>query len=117
MNRLTRVINWLAESGENYYYTGYGWANPIATDIPKEVKHVTKYLNVTPAYGRDYKTAKAVKADWEAGKDFVITDVFSKWDGSYVNKDDAEAGTVIMVRYNNLRSITRIVMPGNKKGG
>ncbi len=29
------------------------------------------YYELTPAYGRDYKTAKEVKAAFESGKDFV----------------------------------------------
>jgi len=27
-------------------------------------------VHAVPAYGRDYKSASAVKADWLAGKDF-----------------------------------------------
>lgn len=27
-------------------------------------------LTLVPAYGRDYKSKKALMADWEAGKDF-----------------------------------------------
>ena len=29
-------------------------------------------MTLVPAYGRDYKSAAAVKADWQAGKDFRI---------------------------------------------
>lgn len=29
-------------------------------------------LTLTPAYSRDYKSAKAATADWTAGKDFHI---------------------------------------------
>lgn len=32
------------------------------------------FITLIPAYGRDYKSSKEVKADWEAGKDFVMTD-------------------------------------------
>jgi hypothetical protein len=28
-------------------------------------------LTLTPAYGRDYKSKKAVVQDWEDGKDFI----------------------------------------------
>lgn len=28
-------------------------------------------LTLVPAYGRDYKSKKALMADWEAGKDFL----------------------------------------------
>ena len=66
-------------------------------------------MTVTPAYGRDYKSAKAALADWNAGMDFVIADMFSNFDGSYINKADANADANlcrIMIRYNKL---TRIV--------
>lgn len=32
-------------------------------------------MTVSGAYGRDYKTEKDMKADWIAGKDFVIQSV------------------------------------------
>ena len=45
-------------------------------------------LTVIPAYGRDYKSKKAVIDDWEANKDFKINDIMSRWDGASVNKKD-----------------------------
>lgn len=62
-------------------------------------------MTIKPAYGRDYKNMKAVKADWEAGKDFEICDMFSGRCGSYVNKDDAPKGESIEVRYNQMRGV------------
>lgn len=60
-------------------------------------------ITVVPAYGRDYKSAKAIKADYEAGKDFIIQDFFSGNDGRAVNKADAEsAGLTLMARYDKL---------------
>lgn len=60
------------------------------------------WIEVSPAYGRDYTTAKAVKADWKAGKDFQ--DLAS---GSYVNKEDAERLDLnVTIRYANLRKVT-----------
>ncbi len=64
---------------------------------------------LTPAYGRDYNNAKAVKADWNAGKDFIIADMFDKYDGKPVNKQDADrAGMKVMIRYAQLRKIVAI---------
>jgi hypothetical protein len=60
------------------------------------------YLTVVPAYGRDYKSAKAVKDDWEAGKDFRIQDISSRYDGSYINKAGKPAGVILSIRYNRL---------------
>ena len=62
-----------------------------------------------PAYGRDYKSAATVKADWAAGKDFIIADMFDKYDGKPVNKQDADrAGMQVMIRYSGLRKIVAI---------
>lgn len=61
------------------------------------------WIEVEPAYGRDYKNQKEVKADWAAGKDFRETAT-----GSYVNKDGAERlGLKVNVRYaNSLKVVT-----------
>jgi len=67
-------------------------------------------ITLVPAYGRDYKSAKAVKADFDAGKDFTINDMSSKWDGKVANKQDL-AGHTCNIRYNNLRSVTVIKVP------
>ena len=58
---------------------------------------------VLPAYGRDYKTAKAVRADFEANKDFMICDMFSPDDGRYVNAEQLEIGDTLAVRYDGKR--------------
>lgn len=39
------------------------------------------YLDVTPAYARDYKSAKAAKEDWLADKDFI-----EATSGQYINR-------------------------------
>lgn len=64
-------------------------------------------MTVTPAYGRDYKSAKAALADWEAGKDFVIADFFSGNDGRYISNADC-AGENIMIRYDRLTKIVPV---------
>jgi hypothetical protein len=64
-------------------------------------------MTVTPAYGRDYKSAKEVKADWKAGKDFVIADIFGGNAGRYINVQDAKNET-IMVRYAKLSKIVQV---------
>lgn len=65
-------------------------------------------LNLVPAYGRDYKNQKAVKADWEADKDFIINDVSSRWDGKAINRIQLSDGDVVYIRYNKLRKVMRI---------
>lgn len=52
-------------------------------------------MTIIPAYGRDYKSAKAVKEDWESGKDFAVA-------GRYINKADAKGVGSITIRYAKL---------------
>lgn len=66
------------------------------------------YITVVPAYGRDYKSAKAVREDYAAGKDFRINDAFSPDDGRYVNKDDKPADVTLSVRYARLTKVVHI---------
>ena len=65
------------------------------------------FLEVTPAYGRDYKSAKEVKAAWAEGKDFQIA-TFGPEMGRYVNKDDAPKGATIMLRYKKLTQVATV---------
>ena len=64
-------------------------------------------LTLIPAYGRDYKTAKAVRTDWNAKKDFIIADISNRWDGKPTNKTD-QRGEQVMIRYAGLRKIVVI---------
>ena len=64
---------------------------------------------VTPAYGRDYKSKKAALAEWNSNEDFIINDISNRWDGKPVNKQGAEEGKLsIMIRYDQLRKITKV---------
>jgi len=65
------------------------------------------YLTVTPAYGRDYKSAKAAKEDWNSGKDFIISDLFNPYDGKPIGKSDASAYQVT-IRFNQLRKTCNV---------
>ena len=62
-------------------------------------------LTVIPAYGRDYKTAKAAKADWAANLDFIIADHFHQYDGKPVNREQIN-GKPVMIRFCQLRKTT-----------
>lgn len=66
------------------------------------------YIEVTPAYGRDYKSAKDAKADWAAGKDFVVASVDTGRAGSYINIQDAPKGSTILIRYKRLTQVTTV---------
>ena len=59
---------------------------------------MTRYVSAVPAYGRDYKSTKAVREDWAAGKDFLIQDMQLS---GYVNKNDKPADMQLIIRYKN----------------
>ena len=59
---------------------------------------------LTPAYGRDYKSKKAVLADFDANKDFVYNCIASPYDGKYCNKADL-AGAEVIIRYAKLTKV------------
>ena len=60
---------------------------------------------LTPAYGRDYKSAKAAKHDYYSGKDFIFNDASHRNHGAYCSCEDFK-DTTIMLRYHRL---TRVV--------
>ena len=65
---------------------------------------------LVPAYGRDYTTAKQVKVDWYAGKDFIIANFHDRNDGRLTNlADERNAGTKrVGIRYARLTEQTFI---------
>ena len=65
---------------------------------------MAQYITLTPAYGRDYTSKKAVLADWNAGKDFVIS-TYGPDDGRYINKEDAPKGATLNIRYKRMTQI------------
>ena len=70
-----------------------------------------KSMNLTlkPMYA-DYRTAKAVRAAWDANKDFRICNVFHPDDGRPINKRDAKPGMVLNIRFAGLTKICRITV-------
>lgn len=56
------------------------------------------WIEVTPAYGRDYKNQKDAAADWNANLDFRETST-----GQYTNKADCQRmGKKVIIRYGKL---------------
>lgn len=65
---------------------------------------MTKWIEVIPAYGRDYKSQAAVKADWNSDKDFLDTVT-----RRYINKSGAkELGLKVIVRYSKLMKVVNV---------
>jgi hypothetical protein len=67
-----------------------------------------RYVEVTPAYGRDYKSAKAAQLDWRSGKDWILQDFQDPADGKPINKADADAaGLTVILRFDALRKVAK----------
>jgi hypothetical protein len=63
---------------------------------------------ITPAYGRDYTSAKQAKRDWHDGKDFILRDITSRWDGKPCSIRDFSYGANLFIRYNNLQDLVAV---------
>ena len=69
-----------------------------------------KSISVIPAYGRDYKSKKAIILDLLQGKDFIVCQYGDPWDGKPINRNqmrDQDTGEIpnIQVRYGQLRKV------------
>ena len=60
---------------------------------------------LTPAYGRDYTSSYAAITAYRAGKDFILQDTTSRWDGKPCSIRDFPNEPVVL-RYNNLCNCT-----------
>ena len=58
-----------------------------------------------PAYGRDYNSGKAARLDFARGKDFIIADMSSPWDGKPTGRGDfvTSGQTTVGLRFNRLQ--------------
>ena len=72
------------------------------------VKHMK---TLTPAYGRDYKSAREAKHDYYMGKDFVFNQVNNKWDGMKCSCRDFVNETVT-IRYHRQQRVTTAIHRG-----
>lgn len=66
------------------------------------------YLELCPAYGRDYKNATAAKADFLAGRDFVLPFALG---GRYCSVRDFATGQAVLLRYSRLEKVTPAKVP------
>lgn len=71
-------------------------------------------MTVSPAYGKDYTTAKDAIAAWNSGKDFIIQDIthpywsmFPVSKTFYVSKRDLTTETVY-IRFNNNTKVCKV---------
>lgn len=68
-----------------------------------------RYFELSPAYGRDYKTAKDAKTAWNDGKD---------WEGDFqlgfkpVNREDIPKPCTVVLRFDANRKLTTVKVGG-----
>lgn len=65
------------------------------------------HVTVGPAYGRDYSSFEAAKADWQDGKDFIILDALHPYYNKYVSIRDVP-NIEVWVRYRKRTQIGRV---------
>ena len=61
-------------------------------------------VTLTPAYGRDYSSKKALLEDIDKGMDFILNDIMSPWDGKPCSPSDFK-GQTVQFRYNKLQRV------------
>ena len=74
------------------------------------------FKTLIPAYGRDYRSAKAAKECFLSGNDWIIADITDPYDGKPCSVRDFEPGTGITLRYKKLASLTVVKVPKPTKG-
>ncbi|MCK5604917.1 hypothetical protein KAR91_23710 [Candidatus Pacearchaeota archaeon] len=63
-------------------------------------------ITLTPAFGRDFKSKKAVQEHWDANLDFLIADISNRWDGKPVNKSQLVGlEKKAQIRFSGLRKV------------
>lgn len=67
------------------------------------------YLTVSPAYGRDYKSAKDAKSDFLGGKDFRMESIGQG--GTYCSLRDFAQGVEVSIRYAKLTKVVNVQVP------
>ena len=69
-------------------------------------------ITMVPAYGKDYKSVRAVKKALQNQSDFRVQDMSSKWDGMVGNLRDLknEGHVEVKVRYSKLNKVTIFIM-------
>ena len=64
---------------------------------------IPQWSEFTPAYGRDYTSAAAAKADFIAGLDFRLAST-----GQYASLRDCDLGSTVYLRYARLTKLTPV---------
>ncbi|HUT77406.1 MAG TPA: hypothetical protein VM285_06955 [Polyangia bacterium] len=75
---------------------------------------MSKYYELLPAYGRDYKTAKAAKHDFARGLDFYDT---AGLELKPINIAQIKPGDTAVLRYRNQTQVTSVVVTAALQAG
>lgn len=73
-------------------------------------------MTLTPAYGRDYKSAKQAKESFLSGNDWFVASIFHGQ--GYANINDlsrSNPGEIVILRYNGNRNIVTAKVPHENK--
>jgi hypothetical protein len=67
-------------------------------------------ITLIPNRGRDYPSAARVLEHLKEGRDFIVADMSSPWDGKPCNLPDLKRAGIMhaKVRYSQLRKVTTI---------
>jgi hypothetical protein len=62
-------------------------------------------ITLSPAYGHDYKVSEEAIAAYNAGKDFILNDISSRWHGLPANNADLKGEGIMKLRYCKLSKV------------
>lgn len=74
---------------------------------------MAKYITVSPAYGRDYKSSREALQAFNEEKDFILEDVMDGYAGKPVNKSQlqqAYAPCYVNIRYYGKRRVIQTAL-------
>jgi len=76
----------------------------------REEDRPVKIAVLVPAYGRDYSTASSAIKDFRSGKDWILRDPTSRYNGKYCSIRDLSNSeyTEVELRYNKRRDLAKV---------
>ena len=68
-------------------------------------------ITLTPAWGRDYRWATEAKACFESGKDWILHDMMSPWDGKPTSIADFNPGDTVKLPFHKNTRVATYTLP------
>ena len=73
-----------------------------------------RYITLTPAFGREYKSRTAIFRDWKDNKDFQVASAVGVPRGTYCSKSTADReGLTVVIYYNRYQN--QVVIKPNQR--